>query len=35
VELLPSVLHAGFVGVGVEDAIVGGHLVRRGEHMVA
>ncbi|WP_198549111.1 cytochrome P450 [Streptomyces sp. PRh5] len=29
-----SVLHAGFVRVAVEDTTIGGHLVRRGEHVV-
>ncbi|MGW4735984.1 cytochrome P450 [Streptomyces shenzhenensis] len=29
-----SVLHAGFVRVAVQDTIIGGRLVRRGEHMV-
>nr|WP_095877927.1 cytochrome P450 [Streptomyces sp. TLI_235] len=37
VEELPrvtSVLHAGFVRVAVDDTTIGGHLVRRGEHVV-
>ncbi|AUI60038.1 cytochrome P450 [Amycolatopsis sp. BJA-103] len=29
-----SVLHAGFVRVAVEDTTIGGHPVRRGEHVV-
>ncbi|GHD58882.1 hypothetical protein GCM10010317_048770 [Streptomyces mirabilis] len=29
-----SVLHAGFVQVAVEVTIIGGHLVRRGDHVV-